>query len=538
MTEREDVVRSGMPPRSAWPDMIFTLPELHYPDRLNAVRELLDRWLDTSHRDAPCVIFAGGQWSYAEFAARINRICNVLVSHFAVQPGQPVLIRAPNGPMAAACILAVMKIGAVAVPTMPMLRARELVYPLNKARIALALCDARLVADLDAARGEAPDLATILPFNTDAPGSLDALMAEVPDTFQAADTAAEDVAMIAFTSGTTGEPKGTMHVHRDMLATCDSYGKYVLRADASDRFIGSPPLAFTFGFGGHILFPLRVGASTILLERAGPDDLIDAIPRYRPTITFTAPTAYRAMLAKRGEADFSSLRKCVSAGEHLPKSTFEAWREATGIAMMDGIGSTEMLHIFIGSPPDEARPGSTGRAVPGYEARIIDAEGKPMPDGTPGRLAVRGPTGCRYMADARQAVYVQNGWNVTGDSFIRDAEGYFWYQARNDDMIVSSGYNIAGPEVETVLLQHPAVAECAVVGLPDAARGMLVTAVVVLAPGYAGDADMTEALQAHVKQSIAPYKYPRAIVYRDALPKTPTGKLQRFLLRVELSAKA
>lgn len=537
MTERVDVVRNGLPPRAAWPEMIFTLPELRYPARLNAVRELLDAWLYRGHAEAPCVIFASGVWSYGAFAARVNRICNVLAGKFGVRPGEPVLIRAPNGPMAAACILAVMKLGAVAVPTMPMLRARELVYPLNKARVRLALCDARLLEELAAARAEAPELTTILPFNTDAPDGLEALMAGAAPDFQAADTAAEDVAMIAFTSGTTGEPKGTMHVHRDMLATCDSYGKYVLRATAADRFIGSPPLAFTFGFGGHVLFPLRVGASTILLERAGPDDLIEAIPQYRPTIVFTAPTAYRAMLARRGAADFSSLRQCVSAGEHLPKATFEAWEAATGIRMMDGIGATEMLHIFIGSRPEEAKPGSTGRVVPGYEARIIDAEGNPVPDGTPGRLAVRGPTGCRYMADARQAVYVQNGWNITGDSFIRDVEGYFWYQARNDDMIVSSGYNIAGPEVEAVLLQHPAVAECAVVGLADPARGMLVTAVVVLSPGFTGDPALTEALQAHVKQTIAPYKYPRVILYRDALPKTATGKLQRFLLRAELSAK-
>ena len=537
MTERDDVVRHGLPPRTQWPDMIFTLPELRYPARLNAVAELLDRWMPAGHGAAPCVISPVGVWSYAEFAARINRICNVLVHRLGLRPGQTVLMRAPNSPMMAACILAVMKAGGVAVPTMPMLRARELAYPLTKARIEIALCDARLLPDLEAAAADAPDLARIVAFNTDAAGGLEAMMAAESDQFAAADTAAEDICLIAFTSGTTGEPKGTMHFHRDMLATCDSYGRHVLGAGMSDRFIGSPPLAFTFGFGGHVLFPLRVGAATILLERAGPDDLIDAIPRYRPTICFTAPTAYRAILARHGEADLGSLRKCVSAGEHLPEATFEAWRAATGLALMDGIGSTELLHIFIGSPPEEAIPGATGRVVPGYEARIIDADGAPLPDGTAGRLAVRGPTGCRYMADKRQAAYVQDGWNITGDSFIRDEAGYFWYQARNDDMIVSSGYNIAGPEVEAVLLQHAAVAECAVIGVPDAARGMIVTAVVVLAPGHTGDAGMTEALQNHVKATIAPYKYPRAILYRDALPKTPTGKLQRYLLREDATAR-
>ena len=536
MAQRDDFVRNALPPRSQWPDLIFTLPGLDYPARLNATAALLDPWAGGPRADAPCLIGAATTWTYAETAACVNRIANVLVHRLGVVPGQAVLLRAANSPMMAACILAVIKAGAVAVPTMPMLRAREIAYPLTKARVRVALCDAGLAGELEAACSLAPGLETIVRFHAEGPDSLEAMMAGESAAFTPADTAAEDVCLIAFTSGTTGEPKGAMHLHRDLLATCDTYGRHVLRPTGADRFIGSPPLAFTFGLGGLLLFPLRVGAAAILLERAGPDDLIDAIARLKPTICFTAPTAYRAILAKPGGADLSSLRACVSAGEHLPRATFEAWRAATGLTLMDGIGATEMLHIFIGAPAERAKPGSTGTVVPGYEARIIDEAGADVPDGTIGRLAVRGPTGCRYMDDARQSVYVQNGWNITGDSFLRDADGHFWYQARNDDMIVSSGYNIAGPEVESVLLTHPAVAECAVIGRPDPARGMIVTAAVVLNAGHAGDAALTEALQTHVKSAIAPYKYPRAIVYLDRLPKTATGKLQRFVLRQSLAA--
>jgi 2-aminobenzoate-CoA ligase len=351
------------------------------------------------------------------------------------------------------------------------------------------------------------------------------------ETFTACDTANDDVCLIAFTSGTTGEPKGTMHFHRDILATCDSYGRHVLAAQASDRFIGSPPLAFTFGLGGLVLFPLRVGASTILLEKTVPDELLAGIGEFGATVVFTAPTAYRTMLGKLAGHDVSTVRKCVSAGEALPKATFDAWLAATGIRILDGIGATEMLHIFIGSPEAEIRPGATGKPVPGYEARVIDENGAPVAPNTLGRLAVRGPTGCRYLADKRQSQYVQNGWNITGDTYLQDADGYFWYQARSDDMIVSAGYNIAGPEVEAALLAHPAVAECGVVGAPHEERGQIVKAYVVLRPGYAGDTALTKLLQDHVKATIAPYKYPRAIDYVAALPRTQTGKLQRFELR-------
>jgi 2-aminobenzoate-CoA ligase len=434
--------------------------------------------------------------------------------------------------MMVAATLAVIKAGGVVVATMPLLRAKEIAYPLNKAAIGLALCDHRLADEIEKARAAAPGLARVVYWGGGAPDALEALMAQPGyENFTACDTASDDVCLIGFTSGTTGEPKGTMHFHRDMLATCDSYGRHVLRADATDRFVGSPPLAFTFGLGGLVLFPLRVGASTVLLEKAPPDELLAGIETHRATICFTAPTAYRAMLGKLAGRDISSLRKCVSAGEALPKATFDAWRAATSIRIMDGIGATEMLHIFIGSPEDEIRPGATGRPVPGYEARIVDDGGREVPPGTLGRLAVRGPTGCRYLADARQTKYVQGGWNVTGDTYVMDADGYFWYQARSDDMIISAGYNIAGPEVEAALLAHPAVAECGVVGAADDERGQIVVAFVVPAAGTVADAALARQLQDHVKQAIAPYKYPRAIAFVAELPKTQTGKLQRFELR-------
>jgi 2-aminobenzoate-CoA ligase len=364
------------------------------------------------------------------------------------------------------------------------------------------------------------------------------MMAQASPRFEACDTAADDVCLLGFTSGTTGGPKATMHFHRDVLAIADAYGRSVLRATAEDRFIGSPPLAFTFGLGGLVVFPMAVGASSVLIEKAGPNELLEAIGRFRASVLFTAPTAYRAMLGALRGADISSLRLCVSAGETLPLSTFEAWKSATGISLMDGIGATEMLHIFIGSTREEIRPGATGRVVPGYEARVVDAQGCEAPRGTPGDLAVRGPTGCRYLDDPRQTRYVRDGWNLTGDTFIQDEDGYFWFQARSDDMIISAGYNISGPEVEISLVGHAAVAECAVIGAPDPERGAIVKAFVVLRPGFEPDAALVRALQDHVKGDIAPYKYPRAIEFRAALPKTPSGKIQRSVLRMEAQAPA
>ena len=414
--------------------------------------------------------------------------------------------------MMVAAYLAVIKAGGVAVATMPLLRARELGAIIDKARIGLALCDHRLLADLNAA-AQTHDALRVVPWGGTDGNDLLTMMQRQTADFTPCPTRADDVCLIAFTSGTTGEPKGTMHFHRDMLATCDTYGARVLCAHPDDIFIGSAPIAFTFGLGAAVLFPLRIGASTIMLEQPSPDNLLDAIRKLRPTVCFTAPTAYRAMLAKMQRGDVASLRICVSAGETLPKPTWDAWHAATGIAILDGIGSTEMLHIFIGAPVDKVRPGATGIPVPGYQAKLVDDDGNDLPRGATGRLAVRGPTGCRYLADARQTQYVQNGWNITGDTYHQDEDGYFWFQARSDDMIVSSGYNISGPEVEVALLTHPAVAECGVVASPDADRGMVVKAYVVLHQPDTASPEMARILQDHVKAEIAPYKYPRAIEF-------------------------
>ncbi|MBX9928494.1 MAG: benzoate-CoA ligase family protein [Gemmatimonadaceae bacterium] len=523
-------VRDHTPSRDAQPEFRFTLPELRYPPRLNVVVELLDRWMERGHGEKPCFIGPQEAWTYAETAAQVDRYANALVKQYGLLPGQRVLLRAPNSPRMAAAYLAVMKAGGIVVATMPLLRAPELAAVITKARIDLALCDARLLPALEEAQRACPTLTRIVTFAA-ADAELDRAAERVDAHFDAYDSASDEPCLLGFTSGTTGGPKATIHYHRDLLAIADTYGRHVLRAESNDRFIGSPPLAFTFGLGGLVIFPLRVGASAVLLEKAPPEELLAAIRHYRPSIVFTAPTAYKAMLSKLEPGDTSSLRRCVSAGETLPASTFEAWRSATGLPLMDGIGATEMLHIFIGSPADEARAGSTGRVVPGYEARVVDANGAAVADGTPGQLAVRGPTGCRYLDDPRQARYVKDGWNYPGDTYIRDADGYFWYQARSDDMIISSGYNIAGPEVEAALLTHPAVLECGVVGLQDADRGTVVAAFVVVQPGITADASLALALQEHVKATIAPYKYPRVVEFVLELPKTASGKLRRNVLR-------
>jgi len=521
--------RDNLPPAEMQPPFLFAMPGLNYPDRLNCAVEFVDRHLAEGRGAAPCLIAGSQTWTYADLAERVNRIANALTRDLELVPGGRVLIRSANTPMHVAVLFAVIKAGGVVISTMPMLRAKELSYPLAKAKVALALCDGALADEIDKAAAGAPHPVRVVRWGG---GELDRLMAQPGyERFEAVDTAQDDVCLIGFTSGTTGEPKGTMHFHRDLLSICDSYARHVLKPAPSDRFIGSPPLAFTFGLGGLVLFPLRVGAAAVLLEAAPPDKLLPAIAEHRATICFTAPTAYRAMLPRLKDFDISSLRKCVSAGEALPLATFEAWRSATGLPLMDGIGATEMLHIFIAAPEEAIRPGATGLPVPGYEAAVLDEAGDPAPDGTAGRLAVRGPTGCRYLADDRQRRYVQHGWNITGDSYIRDRDGYFWYQARSDDMIVSSGYNIAGPEVESCLLAHPGVAECGVVGQPDAERGMIVKAYVVLKPGNTASPALAKALQDYVKAEIAPYKYPRAIRFVDSLPRTNTGKLQRFELR-------
>jgi 2-aminobenzoate-CoA ligase len=523
----------NLPPRKQWPDLL--LEGLDYPDQLNCVTVLLDDRVAASDASRPCLVSLTETWSYADLRDRVNRIANVLTHQLGMIRGNRVLLRAPNTPMMVAAYLAVIKAGGIAVATMPLLRAGELRTIIAKARITLALCDHRLPADLEAAQTAGTGL-HIVAMGGSADDDLLARMAQETDDFDACPTRADDVCLIAFTSGTTGEPKGTMHFHRDMLATCDTYGAQVLRARADDVFIGSPPIAFTFGLGAAVLFPLRIGASSILLEQASPDQLLDVIRTLRPTVCFTAPTAYRAILGKLQAGDTASLRVCVSAGETLPKPTWDAWHAATGIRILDGIGSTEMLHIFIGAPVEKVRPGATGIPVPGYEAKLIDEQGNDLPRGSTGRLAVRGPTGCRYLADTRQTHYVQNGWNITGDTYHQDMDGYFWFQARSDDMILSAGYNISGPEVEAALLTHPAVAECAVVAAPDAGRGMIAKAYVVLSQPYEAGPDLQRALQDHVKAEIAPYKYPRSIEFVQSLPRTGTGKLQRFVLRQQAAA--
>jgi 2-aminobenzoate-CoA ligase len=527
--------RDALPPQELWPEMPYDpAVGLSYPARLNCAAELLDGAVARGDGGRVALRFAGGQWSYDELRERADRVARVLVEDLGLVPGNRVLLRGANTPMLVACWYGVLKAGGVVVCTMPLLRVRELQYVAEKAAIDLALSDARISPDCEHAMAARPG-ARVVCFNADgAPGTLEARMAAKPPHFAAHDTAADDVALIAFTSGTTGEGKGTMHFHRDVLAICDCFPRHVLRPEPDDVFCGTPPLAFTFGLGGLVLFPARVGASAALIEQGSPANLLQAIHDFGATITFTAPTAYRAMcgMLAEGAHDVSTLRKCVSAGEALPLATFEAWREATGIRIIDGIGATEMLHIFISAADDDIRPGSTGRAVPGYEARVVDAAGRELPPGTIGRLAVRGPTGCRYLnAPEKQRAYVQHGWNLTGDSYVMDADGWFWYQARTDDMIISSGYNISGPEVEGALLLHPDVQECGVVGVPDEERGQLVTAFVVLKPGVAADDATARALQEFVKGEIAPYKYPRRVEFVDALPRTATGKLQRYRLR-------
>jgi 2-aminobenzoate-CoA ligase len=529
----DSFARDHLPPSEMWPKMDYSaLPELAYPPRLNCAAELLDRWIEQGNDERTAIHHPGGHWSYRTLWEHANRIAHVLRDDLGVVPGERVLLRAPNNAMMAACWFAVLKVGGICVATMPLLRARELGQIVAKARVRVALTDHRLAEEIEQAAHTVPTLEKVVHFGTYTGGSLEALMQNKPADFDTVDTAADDVALIAFTSGTTGQPKGTMHFHRDVLACCDTFSKYVVRPEVDDIFCGSPPLAFTFGLGGLLLFPLRIGASTLLLEQASPPHLLQGIQEYGATICFTAPTAYRAMTDLLGDHDISSLRRCISAGETLPLPTFEAWREATGLKIIDGIGSTEMLHVFISSPEEEIRPGSTGRVVPGYRAKIVDRDGNELPPGTVGHLAVQGPTGCRYLDDLeRQESYVRDGWNYPGDAYCVDEDGYFWYQARADDMIISAGYNIAGPEVENVLLDHPAVAECGVVGAPDPERGQVVKAYVVLRESYEPGDEMVRELQDFAKREIAPYKYPRQVEFVDALPRTQTGKLQRFRLR-------
>ncbi len=526
--------RDNLPPAELWPDLMVDRPEYQYPDYINVGVELTDRLVEQGFGDHTALIGNGRRRTYKELADWSNRLAHALVENYGVKPGNRVLIRSGNNPALVAAWLAATKAGAVVVNTMPMLRAGEIAKIVDKAEIALALTDNRIAEELIACAKDSRFLKKVVCFdgtsNHDA--ELDKVALDKPVRFNAVKTGRDDVALLGFTSGTTGEPKATMHFHRDLLAIADGYAKEVLGVTPADVFVGSPPLAFTFGLGGLAIFPLRFGATATLLETASPPNMIAIIETYKATICFTAPTAYRAMMAAMDKgADLSSLRLAVSAGETLPAPVFEEWKRKTGKPMLDGIGSTELLHIFISNRIGEAAPGSTGQPVVGYQAQIVDDDMKPVPIGTIGRLAVRGPTGCRYLADSRQSSYVRDGWNLTGDAFSQDAQGRFHFAARTDDMIISAGYNIAGPEVEAALLSHPDVAECGVIGVPDTERGQIVEAHVVLNAGIIADDACTKRLQDHVKATIAPFKYPRSIKFVAALPKTATGKIQRFRLR-------
>ncbi len=527
----DSFARDNLPPSGEWPELLFELPELKYPARLNCATELLDKPVTRGHGHRIALRTHDGECTYTQLFTQANRIANVLVREMGLKPGNRVLLRGPNSPMMAACWLAVMKAGGVCVATMPLLRAKELTDIITKARITHALCDKDLEAELEKARSSCPSLKSIACWHDDAPDSLDSLAQRQPLWFTNVATSAEDVALIAFTSGTTGMPKGTMHFHRDVIAMCDCFPRSILKTHKDDVFCGTPPLAFTFGLGGLLCFPMRFGASTVLAEKHTPESLLATIDRFNANVCFSSPLVYRRMAAMAKDFSLKSLKKCVSAGEALPDATRQLFKEATGIEIIDGLGSTEMTHTFISHTPERVRRGATGYAIPGYRAAVLDEEGNVCEPGKVGRLAVKGPTGCRYLADERQKQYVQRGWNITGDAYLMDEDGYFFYQARIDDMIISAGYNIAGPEVEGALLEHDAVGECAVIGWPDEERGTVVKAFVVLNKGFSPAAETAKQLQEHVKALIAPYKYPRAVEFVDALPRTETGKLQRFKLR-------
>jgi 2-aminobenzoate-CoA ligase len=525
----DSFARDRLPPAELWPEFLFELPELTYPERLNCATELLDKNVLSGNAGRP-VLHASVDgrrhtWSYRELLERADRIANVLVHELGMRPGNRVLLRSPNNPMLAACLFAVLKAGGIIVPTMPLLRSRELSQVLERARVGLALCDPRLRDEMACAAGSSKDLKRVVYFD-----DLETMAERRSAAFTNVETAAEDIAMIAFTSGTTGVPKAVAHFHRDVMAMCDAWPRSILQPDEADVFCGTPPLAFTYGLGIMLCIPMRFGASTVLIEKPDPAGLLQAIQEFGCTVVATAPTFYRRMAPLAGRHDLRSLRKAVSSGEVLPDATRQMFRDATGIELIDGLGCTEMMQTFLSHTPERARRGATGYVIPGYRAEVLDADGKPCPPGVTGRLAVKGASGCLYLADERQASRVEGGWYITGDAFSRDEEGYFYFHGRTDELIVSAGYNISPLDVESALLEHEAVAECAVSGVPDAARGQIVCAFVVLKPGYPAGEAMSRALQDFVKGTIAPYKYPRRIEFVEKLPRTETGKLQRFKL--------
>lgn len=526
-------VHDRLPSPGQLPRMVYALPELRIAAQANLVQSLFDKAFREGRADKPMLRSDKITLSYADALERVNRIAQVLTEDFGLKPGNRVLLRGGNSIGMALAWLGVVQAGLVAVATMPLLRAKELGEIIEKARPALALCDATLLDELQAAKAQSDVLPTIVPFNLmDAPGSLAVLSAQKNGQFTPCPVSADDIALMAFTSGTTGKPKAAVHTHRDVLAACEAWPRHVLKARPDDIVIGSPPLAFTFGLGGMLIFPMWAGAS-VYYPSIGytPEAMVKLIKQVGATVCYTAPTFYRQMAAFAKQHGVPGLRLCVSAGESLPDATRQLWKDATGIEMIDGIGATEMFHIFISAAGGDVRRGAIGKVVPGYTAKVVDDTGAEVPRGTIGKLAVVGPTGCRYLDDARQANYVKDGWNYPGDAFMQDADGYFFYQARADDMIITAGYNVAGPEVEDALLKHPAVAECGVVGLPDEDRGMVVKAFVVLKPDQTAGDTLAKALQEHVKATLAPFKYPRQVEFVDKLPRTETGKLQRFKLR-------
>jgi 2-aminobenzoate-CoA ligase len=531
----DSFARDNLPPFELWP-MIDedALRALGYPRQLNAAVELLDVAVGNGHGGRPCIHSTDATWTYADLMERADRIAWVLVREMGVVPGNRVLLRSANNPMLAACWFGVIKAGGIAVTTMPLLRARELVRICEKAEVAFALCDARLSEELEAAKTQSSFLKDVCFFGSDGPASLETLMRKYDEPFRNVPTSHDDVALIAFTSGTTGPAKATMHFHRDVLAICDSYPREVLRSTPDDIYTGSAPLGFTYGLGSLLLFPMRRGSSTVLLEQSTPDNLLRAIQDFKVTTLLTGPTMYRALTPHLEKFDLSKMKTCCSAGEHLPIAVFDEWHRRTGIRILDFMGSTELLHAFIGIPREDIRPGATGTALSGYTVTVLDDDMNPLPPGAIGKLAVRGPIGCRYLTDPeRQKSYVRAGWNITGDAFHRDEDGFFWYHSRIDDMIVSSGYNISGSEIEEVLLEHPDIAECAVVGVPDPHRGQIAKAFIVLRKPADANEGLARLLQDFVKSAIAPYKYPRAIEFIGELPKTESGKLQRSALRAQ-----
>ncbi len=529
----DDFARRGLPPADLWPVIDHeALARLGYPKRLNAAVELLDRAVAQGLGARPCLRSPRVTWTYAKLLENANRIAGVLVNEMGLVSGNRVLLRSANNPMLAACWFAVLKAGGIAVTTMPLLRSRELAQICNKTEVQFALCDARIADELEATLPLCQSLTQVRYFNSDNAQGLERLMSGQPEIFTNVLPSHDDVALIAFTSGTTGPAKATVHFHRDVLAICDCYPAAVLRSGVDDVFAGSAPLGFTYGLGSLLLFPMRRGSSSVLLEQSSPEIMLQTVQDFGVTTLLIGPTMYRGMAPHTDRFDLSTLHTCCSAGEHLPLAVYEEWLRRTSIRILDFMGSTEMLHAFIGVPREDIRPGSTGIALPGYQVMVVDTSMNPVPPGTVGRLAVRGPIGCRYLNDPeRQRAYVVNGWNLTGDAFCADADGFFWYHSRTDDMIVSSGYNISGQEIEEVLLEHPNIRECAVVGVPDPARGQIVKAFVVLRDAAEGGDDLSRAIQDFVKKSIAPYKYPRAVEFVSELPKTQTGKINRATLR-------